>query len=797
MAERKGLRVHPIRGLFTIGTPAPERLALETHPGADIFSSYVPTAAAQRALALIHQSPGARSGKLFWVSGPASIGKTHLLNYLLALEQHASSTGAERGRSMTFAIEVTGSLGGGELESHLFAALADALSIHNRNQQMWRTMHGAPALNVALEQARRIGFSVVTGIIDFGLADSTAAAEYMTTLAQVAREFKQVKFTVIAASRWPTPAGAIALEVAPASADEVLTVAVRRARNLSESAMEIAAERYHGIDLGKLDPAAAFPFHPQALNVLHFLAYPPGTVAAIATLIRDALAASGRTDRLIYPADLAAAPAVMERAEARLGAGGRAALAIARRALAGLWGNERELAEQVVNTLALMRSSGSDQGVSTHELMALLPMLAAEPAGDLWPAGVVSQRLNQLATRSRGVIRYIAGAARFDPEAADAPEVASFNAALGLLRKFDPALSPAADKAEMETQLAHLAACTAEAIENADRAGRVLNKALTEAGAQLTDDSRRALDDYSTLAAGGARALIEIASDRERRERAVRTADQFDALARAAEMVPRIRTMREYLEATGLRLSYDDDPAKDPAIAALETESQLLAAELGPRILAANPRNLDALEARFQKFKWTYVQRYRIAHANWRVEMERTRAIADDLRQHLDALARLNAIAALGLPEGEELSAQAAAASRCVVVCGLQGQLAPDLSPRCPSCSYPLGAATPLRELSDLIERTGRALAAKLTALSHSAIARIISEHDREHRLAGFLKVIQAAQTEALVRVLDDRLARYLSQLLDENLGEAASQRRSPVAASPVVAPRRRRQSAR
>lgn len=427
----------------------------------------------------------------------------------------------------------------------------------------------------------------------------------------------------------------------------------------------------------------------------------------------------------------------------------------------------------------------------------LLPMLAAEPPGDLWSAGVVSQRLHQLATRSRGVMSYIADAARFDPEAADAPEVASFNAALALVRKFDPALSAAADKPEMETQLAHLAACMAVAIENVDRVGRVLNQALVEAGAQLTVDSRSALEDYAALAAKGTRALIEIARDRERCERARHTIDRFDTLARAAEMVPRIRAMREYLEATGLRLSYDDEEAKDPAIAALETECQLLAAELGPRILAAPTRNLDALEARFQKFKWTYVQHYRIAHASWRAEMERMRAIADDLRQHLDALARLNAIAALGVPEGEELSTSAAEAIRGVVVCELEGQLATEISPRCPKCSYTLDAATPRRELSELAELARRALAAKLTALSHSAIARIIGEHDREHRLDGFLKVIQAAQTDALVRVLDDRLARYLSRLLDENLGEAAAQCRPPAAASLAVAPTRRRQSRR
>ena len=61
-----------------------------------------------------------------------------------------------------------------------------------------------------------------------------------------------------------------------------------------------------------------------------------------------------------------------------------------------------------------------------------------------------------------------------------------------------------------------------------------------------------------------------------------------------------------------------------------------------------------------------------------------------------------------------------------------------------------------------------RALEFKLAALSQSMIARLIRNHDQEHRLEGFLKITQAAQTDALVRVLDEKLARYLAQVLDE-----------------------------
>jgi hypothetical protein len=79
-----------------------------------------------------------------------------------------------------------------------------------------------------------------------------------------------------------------------------------------------------------------------------------------------------------------------------------------------------------------------------------------------------------------------------------------------------------------------------------------------------------------------------------------------------------------------------------------------------------------------------------------------------------------------------------------------------------------LGARSPQAGIKQAIEALRRALEVKLAALSQSVIARLIRNHDREHRLEGFLKITQAAQTDALVRVLDDKLARYLAQVLDE-----------------------------
>ncbi len=75
---------------------------------------------------------------------------------------------------------------------------------------------------------------------------------------------------------------------------------------------------------------------------------------------------------------------------------------------------------------------------------------------------------------------------------------------------------------------------------------------------------------------------------------------------------------------------------------------------------------------------------------------------------------------------------------------------------------------TPAPALAELLEKTRRALREKFTALSRGAIARLIRKYDRAHRLDGFLKITQAAQTEALAAVLDDQLTAYLTRLLKE-----------------------------
>ncbi|HYR79663.1 MAG TPA: hypothetical protein VEO55_06630, partial [Candidatus Dormibacteraeota bacterium] len=474
-------------------------------------------------------------------------------------------------------------------------------------------------------------------------------------------------------------------------------------------------------------------------------------------------------DRLIYPPDLTMNPAISKRLEVLLDPVGRAAFKIAHDALArSFQGNQKELAREIIDTLVMENVCGGIEPLTIEVLGSRVPMLARSGAADSFP--VVRSLLSQLHAKTGGVIRFDSDTARFDPEAAGAPELAAFNSAIALLRRFDPTLTPAREMDGLPARLEKLERAMADAVAAANRTSDMVSSALRESNMPMPAAHLDAIAQYIELAESGAAAMLEIGNDPARGEAAILVLANYDPLADAAAAFPRFSAMRNYLAATGLRASAVIDRSVESAVATLETECELLAVELGPRALSGSPRNLDALEARFQKFKWTYVQRYLGAHEEWRAKMDRLALAVEDALRYRDALTRLNLIVALGPAEGEELAARVAALAASVIRCELEGPVAPETTPRCLSCGFILGAVAPSAELDTLMERLRRGLAIKLAALSQSMIARLIRDHDRDNRLEGFLKITQAAQTDALVRVLDEKLARYLAQVLDDNL---------------------------
>jgi hypothetical protein len=769
-----------------ISSEIPHRAPLEDKPGVAAITYFFITRAAQRAWEAINQQLDKPRGALFCIGGMAGSGKTHFLNYVIGLSQRAGALNAEPARYLTLVVDAAGR--GGNLEQRVIEKLARELSgSANEGAQLWRRLSGKEALLAAFDQARRQGVKAIFVAIDFGDTELGCGHESLETLSALAINLKHPKLTVVIAGRGQPPENVPTFAVAPED-DEIFEVAVERARHLEERSTQIVEDAYAGFDLG--DARAVYPFHPASRVILQSRALRCG-VARMAQMVREILLpwhARGDFSRLIFPGDLMLSPMMRAAVEERLGENGRIALGRAYDAAGAVAEPIRSVARQAVASLMLHALDADTAALALRELALQIPAIAADR---ICSPGALAEILREVALRSRGaiVLESDSSAARFNSRAAGGPEVIAFNAAQPLMRRFDSTLTPAQELSEVKAQLKRLSLAMANALEETFRNREILDGALRESGRGLSPDQERHFADFVALMEAGAQRLVEGGADPGRREAALKVVDEYEALATLAGFVPRLRAIREYLAATGLKAKLDDDAAHDQRLTALETECHLLTVAANAFSSTDVSQKFEALEARFQRFKWTYVEYYRSSHELWRQEMDRLAEVLEDARIYIDALRRLDSITALGAPEASGFISRMSELESRIVRCHIEGALSPDIAPRCPDCAFAIETTSPRVEVEELRVQARRGLEAKLARLSQSTVARLIRQHDTGRRLDGFLKMTQATQTDALVRVMDDSLTLYLAQLLEENSADSSEVQPGPVLPRSVIKP--------
>jgi len=769
--------------LFEISSPVPERLLLETRPNAATVRSFVFTRAAEHAWQIINKAYAEPGDTIFWVSGPPGSGKTHFLNYVAAIGARSRPLFAERGRPAQFCLQVAGPVGPGEMDVYLSQALAEQITDARGSLELMRQARSGGGFKTILAHARRTGIGAIVGLVDFSVTETRPLTEYLRAIVDTAGRVRGLDLMLIVASRASAFDGAVELTAAPADSGEATMVALGRARILKGKVASVTEHVGENQSGRERNPRSLFPFHPAAFDALSAIAGASISVAALANLIRSILDAVAdgsvavSASLLIYPAELLDVPITRGQLEHMLGADGRAALMIAENAATRLTSNQRELGRAVARTLAIENLVRPGSLLNIGELHQRLRLLDGRAPGDRWTTLVLEEIVARLAESTRGIIGSKDGAATFEPSGADAPEVAAYNGALALARHFDPGLTAVHDAKDIAPGLERLRQAMAAALEASSRDPRTLVEVLAAAHLDLDPAQVRTFEDFAALVGAGPLNLVELARNSTLRGQALKTISGYRQVSAAVVVAPRIRAMNEYLTATRLRSPLIADQKIDNAVVALETDCALLAAEIHPRMLLRDVSVIESLEVRFQKFKWSYSQAYRNAHAENRIEMERLASEADSLRSHIEAIARLNSIPSLGPAAGEEVAIRAQPIVARIATCDFEGQLAPEVEPLCLRCRYILGTPAPREELTHLQNQARREIESKFAALSQSAIARIIREHDRDRRLEGFLKIVQAAQTDALARVLDDNLTRYLAQLLEENIGELTARR--------------------
>ena len=711
--DRANVEVRRARRWFEIEPPAVERLELQTSPRVSTVASYVFTRAAERSWEVLNQHLAEPHGGVFWIRGPAGCGKTHFLDYVIALQRRAGALDAQNARRLVCGLELAGRITGAEVEMFLLSVLAEQIGGDRRSGDLFRQMRGAAALNVALETASRTGIRAVTVAIDFATSDCEASADFFAMLAQVAAGFRQVKFTVIAASRAMAPDATRPLLVAPHDPNEETTIAVRRARRLLEDAELDATRAYAGIDTAGLAPDAIFPFHPTALKALRTIANRPSpdgaradraAIVSLSRLAREVLASSSGDGEmracLLYPPDLTINAEISKLLAHLLPEAGRAAWKIARDSIAGLDPYEKDLAREIVDSLMVENVCGATAALPIEELKSLLPIVVRSASENAHPAPAVRDLLRRLEVSTGGVIRLETDAARFDPAAAGAPELAAFNAALMLARGFDPRLTIARDRAGLDARLNRLDSSMALAVEGAVRTRGVLTSALREAKLEMPAADGAAIAQYIALAEGGAAAMLEAAADRSYLAAAAKIASAYEVIAATAESIPRMRAMREYLVATGLRASSDETGAASMAQPGDHLDGDRMRTARGrvgstgaDRTAAESRRARSAVSSIQMDLCPVLPERARNGARRW--------STSRWLPRMRSAIATRSAASTRSSrwarPRAQQLAARVAELAARVVRCELASPVAPETTPRCSSCGFILGGADPRR----------------------------------------------------------------------------------------------------
>jgi hypothetical protein len=185
--------------------------------------------------------------------------------------------------------------------------------------------------------------------------------------------------------------------------------------------------------------------------------------------------------------------------------------------------------------------------------------------------------------------------------------------------------------------------------------------------------------------------------------------------------------------------------------------------------LVNQPHLWDSIEASFQDFKRRYRNEIQKHHRDTNIELDKINTSMEDVPNQLRALSLLNGISELGSPLGIDLSDGFQSIVSNLKPCSIQNYLevTVDSSPVCNICQRTLTFFVPTQEVKDFQKRLTAALSEQQRRLASVTIRRVLDRKQGD-ALEQFMQVIQAANLNELVRVLDENIVRAIRQLLIE-----------------------------
>jgi hypothetical protein len=354
---------------------------------------------------------------------------------------------------------------------------------------------------------------------------------------------------------------------------------------------------------------------------------------------------------------------------------------------------------------------------------------------------------------------------RCDDYAGRSSAIRRFNAALPLIRKFDLRLGPVENAVELSIGLRALDRAIIGMRTSIPANRKALAKFTQEFGETLPVALEKVFQEIAGLTRVGAMALIDLVSSNEEPCPWWKICDQYKSLMDFVCAAPRLRNMRKYIGETGL-LFIDMEEAKDHRLAALVNECKLVMASLSLTLFSQEGFDVQLLQERFEKFRWSYIDRYRAAHIQRRTDIKRFTEVVEEAELLLAALKRLDPFPWFGGETSDPLAHQLRSFSDLVLVCDVERLASLDVSPRCPNCNFLLASSLPFETASHFLRYVKRALKSKLAVLLKKASARLVQVKGEANQLEALIRLAQSGP-EALDQGFDELASSELNRLAE------------------------------
>jgi hypothetical protein len=239
-----------------------------------------------------------------------------------------------------------------------------------------------------------------------------------------------------------------------------------------------------------------------------------------------------------------------------------------------------------------------------------------------------------------------------------------------------------------------------------------------------------------------------------------------DAFGEDIALCRRLAQLRDMAAEIVAVKSYLDDVVLGEGQRELDMDRVSILGQLTLENLVPNIHLWDSVKALFDWFKSRYRALYLAHHRDYHQEMASFRLVLEDSKPEVDALRRLNSIAELGLPVGQELIDEYQGLLANVSPCPVADkEVSVEEQPACPHCRLVLTAEPPKREVERFLHQLEQALQEQQRRLSSEAVRHILAKSG-EKRIDQFIKMVQTSNLAPLVNVLDDELAKSMLPLL-------------------------------